>query len=756
MRLRNLFEALGEEVAIIFGRFNPPHKGHRAAWELASRSPIWFVGTNKSTQGPKDPLPFDVKVEAMKTIWPEVEGHIVAETSWLTLASRVYEQYPNATLLCLTDEDWVTKTIVQYNGKEGAHGFYNFKKIEQKATPRLSSATALRAAVEAGNRDAFAQAAGVDADTLVAGKPFFDLVAEYLLPYANAPKKAPAKKKKVVEPTESVSETIVKVKGGYQLQSKKTGKNLGTYPTKAGAEKRERQVQYFKHAHEDVTNESSYTINDFKVNRFESMTEFKRWIRSPKSNNRGMPKSLGDHYANILTDGTIFESNSQLAKRRQEARTFIDKIKQLDQRDRVEIKIGNKIAILSVDVMPSDTNSRIEISGSVNLKEITNIHKIGHEIDFIEFKDGSRFPEASEFTTVNGINITNTLLFSNSTSSSKAFTTIWMYLNKLEGEGWSIENYINEDANPCWKGYKQIGMKNKGGKQVPNCVPKESVEEGTEDQEYIQQIAQEFIRRAKLGRHTADEGTIMRMLSKFFDKFGISDHYFDTAYHKVMRLAGTDQPTEDAAGVGIITKQNTTADVNKGTLRKMMKAYHLTDNIAIDEGILSTDVAHALKRYGEHVKSNIFVELGKLFSNVKYDQAMRTIASLNPEQKKTALKIIAKAGGLLGQKLAGIAEETYEGNEFYEAYGDIEETLEEAEYQGRTVTLNKPMRGDVKKFKVFVKDPSTGNVKKVNFGDPDMKIKAYDPDRRRSFRARHNCDNPGPKTKARYWSCRKW
>lgn len=82
--------------------------------------------------------------------------------------------------------------------------------------------------------------------------------------------------------------------------------------------------------------------------------------------------------------------------------------------------------------------------------------------------------------------------------------------------------------------------------------------------------------------------------------------------------------------------------------------------------------------------------------------------------------------------------------------------LEEAEYQGRKVPLNKPMRGDVKKFKVFVKDPSTGNVKKVNFGDKTMRIKKNNPERRRSFRARHNCDNPGPKTKAKFWSCRSW
>jgi len=81
--------------------------------------------------------------------------------------------------------------------------------------------------------------------------------------------------------------------------------------------------------------------------------------------------------------------------------------------------------------------------------------------------------------------------------------------------------------------------------------------------------------------------------------------------------------------------------------------------------------------------------------------------------------------------------------------------LSEAEYQGRKVALGKPTRGDVKKFKVYVKNPQ-GNVVKVNFGDPDMKIKKSNPARRRSFRARHRCDNPGPRHKARYWSCRAW
>ena len=101
----------------------------------------------------------------------------------------------------------------------------------------------------------------------------------------------------------------------------------------------------------------------------------------------------------------------------------------------------------------------------------------------------------------------------------------------------------------------------------------------------------------------------------------------------------------------------------------------------------------------------------------------------------------------------------------YLAYSEDENDLFEAEYRGRTVKLNKPTRGDVKKFKVYVKNEK-GNGVKVNFGhggtsakakgEKTMRIRKDNPAARKSFRARHNCENPGPKTAARYWSCKKW
>ena len=208
MRLRQLFEEKVSEVAIIFGRFNPPHKGHKVAWETAATKDVWYVGTNQSTVGPKDPLPFEVKVECMKVVWPDVADHIVPETSWLTLASYVYQKHGAIKLIIVTDEEWVVPTVKEYNGKAGPHGEYNFPEIrlfhnsieEAKADLRKSSATSLRDAVAKGDRQGFSDAAGVSSETPIMGKPFFDLVAEYLLPYQEKAKAKADKAKKKTEP----------------------------------------------------------------------------------------------------------------------------------------------------------------------------------------------------------------------------------------------------------------------------------------------------------------------------------------------------------------------------------------------------------------------------------------------------------------------------------------------------------------------------------------------------------------------------
>tara|TARA_Y100000590_G_C15068049_1_gene768941 strand:+ start:50 stop:463 length:414 start_codon:yes stop_codon:yes gene_type:complete len=111
-----------------------------------------------------------------------------------------------------------------------------------------------------------------------------------------------------------------------------------------------------------------------------------------------------------------------------------------------------------------------------------------------------------------------------------------------------------------------------------------------------------------------------------------------------------------------------------------------------------------------------------------------------------------------GRKVPNCVPESYDVWDESLGYTIELNNIEEAEYQGRKVKLNKPMQGDPdskSKFKVYVKNDK-GNIVKVNFGAKGMRIKKSNPERRKSFRARHNCDSPGPKHKARYWSCKKW
>lgn len=222
--------------------------------------------------------------------------------------------------------------------------------------------------------------------------------------------------------------------------------------SKSNLDKNDFQYLASKEKKESVKDlaERSFRVSDFKVDVFESISEFRKWMRSPKSNSRGMTRYAVDRYENIvINDVKLLESNSDFSLKKQEAKVFSDKFKQLDQRDHVEIKIGNKIAILSSTVVPSDSDSRIELSGFTTPKEIVKINlDYQNKIDSIEFDDGGRFPESSEFTSVGGTSITNTVFFNDKQSASKALTTIWLWINLLEGKGWSIENFMsNESAN---------------------------------------------------------------------------------------------------------------------------------------------------------------------------------------------------------------------------------------------------------------------------------------------------------------------
>ena len=180
---------------------------------------------------------------------------------------------------------------------------------------------------------------------------------------------------------------------------------------------------------------------------------------------------------------------------------------------------------------------------------------------------------------------------------------------------------------------------------------------------------------------------------------------------------------------------------------------------SLDESIFAEQEMYETKQGGTVYQ----IPLARNLSEQEADEYANRLANYMFEQGYEDFDIDISADGL-----EETDEITYDDDDdFFEDYGvmwfnEDDDPIDEAEYQGRKVKLGKPMAGDVKKFKVYVKNPK-GNVVKVNFGHggssvkgKSMRIRKNNPAARRSFRARHNCDNPGPRHKARYWSCRKW
>ena len=209
-------------------------------------------------------------------------------------------------------------------------------------------------------------------------------------------------------------------------------------------------------------------------------------------------------------------------------------------------------------------------------------------------------------------------------------------------------------------------------------------------------------------------------------------------------------------------------------------------NSTISESMI--DIRNILNRIDgvnapvQEAPDNSDIDIRKLLVDISSMKDRIGELGIGDDAKTSALTALGQVEDDIAQEIEGSfpEEESYEpfpeadefniedDEDFEEVLGPLgfpedETELFDAEYRGRKVPLNKPMRGDVKKFKVYVKDPKSGNVKKVNFGHggtsakrKTMRIRKSNPKARKSFRARHNCANPGPKTKARYWSCRKW
>jgi hypothetical protein len=243
-------------------------------------------------------------------------------------------------------------------------------------------------------------------------------------------------------------------------------------------------------------------------------------------------------------------------------------------------------------------------------------------------------------------------------------------LTFLEGEVIREEKQKGVDGKACWKGYKRMGTKQKGGKTVDNCVKMEDH-----------------------GPENPDAPV----------NYGEYDREGD--------MAKDDLRTINSAAKELYSILDANENLPEWVQAKITKAVDYIDTAR------------------DYMKANKYAE-----------ESSYPFAGKKVGQKE------GPAGQLKGTDPKGYPKGKLVGGE---------SVNNEAEYQGKEVPLGKKLPGDVKKSKVYVRKPN-GKVVKVNFGDKKMRIKKSNPARRKSFRARHNCKNPGPRWKARYWSCRSW
>ena len=292
---------------------------------------------------------------------------------------------------------------------------------------------------------------------------------------------------------------------------------------------------------------------------------------------------------------------------------------------------------------------------------------------------------------------------------------------------------------PCWDGYEMVGFKYEGGKKTPNCVPMNKADDPSTPAKPSERRTGST--RNPKGTASGERGGIKLSEANIKTLEG----YRDKHNEKVGNAKGK--------------------KANLGALKSVFRR---------GAGAFSTSHRPSVRSRDQWALGRVKAYLKLLSSgrpaNPKYTTDYDLLPAGHPKSTKKAedktLKVKAPKGYHWMQTMNGpmLMEGDYKPHpgavEAFE-FGLIEDhedsRIVKAEYQGKKVELNKPRRlsGENKKFGVYVKNDK-GNIVQVKFGDPKLDIKRDDPERRRNFRARHNCGNPGPKHKARYWSCKMW
>jgi hypothetical protein len=316
------------------------------------------------------------------------------------------------------------------------------------------------------------------------------------------------------------------------------------------------------------------------------------------------------------------------------------------------------IDILKENIFQSDEPSSFSNEQEVIQDYINDLPSEGTTMSDV-MEDVANYPHAFQLRLLMDIAKKGLLNLSNSNIKVKPEGVLKMFNAQSDIAYDALASYNLNEKAPCWKGYKQIGMKEKDGREVPNCVPINELSATSTG-------VPEFLVHAKKQQYPYLQFPSFEALEEYVLDASTED------WNELRDEAGLDE------------------------------AFFIGED-DIDEYDVNENDLHEVKDF------------------IKFMKEYKSFLA--------------------------------------EAQCDC---VYEALYKGRKVQLGKPMQGDIKKFKVYVKN-NKGKVVKVNFGfggksakGKRMVIKAKNPKRRSAYRKRHHCDNPGPRWKANYWSCRKW
>ena len=784
-------------VAFTFGRFNPPTIGHEKLCDAVRRAnpSDYKIYASQSQNPKKDPLQYAKKIAYMRQSFPKHKRNIV-----VSKARNVFEilvelnNYEN--LIMVVGSDRVKEfdmLIKKYNGVASRHGFYEFKNVEVLSAgerdPDAEGVTGMSASKMR------AAAANSDFDSFKQGTPLNDAQAKKL--YFDVRKSMGIREELDLSDFEvlrdlylseqiwNIGDLIITDEGCGEIirrgtnyvsiidednkvrkiwlhdiqmdekqkvrQDKDIKDKPGTQPAKyygskiAKSTKQKRAAQFAKQTKMDDDDPAAYkpapgdatgkTKPSKHTKKFKQMFGDEKNPRIPRK--KGQPAKSKKH-SDLYTDedpvGTIHglgfkdveTAKASVAKIERSDRTHAHKIQAAVAMEQRAKEMGKKAeaAIYRTYIEKMKRKTK-------RMREFTEFmyEKAPDTQDAMKrYKAGK-----AGFTDIAHLKAKGLIKRADGTKRKSEMNEEFKFYPEDLHEYIQIPDFPRDDMQ------KEMAIVRKYiSERTDEDV--ESIANNDEDSFYS---IKEYLKKIKVAFHENELRDIVKQAVPTI-------RHFKNKFNRK-------RPFEIDGNLDVLgSKTNKTRSYPSGhSTQSMIIGLYASEKFPEHrDGIMQAAKEVGLGRVkagfhflSDHVAGQMLgTKMFEMMNKEDYGKAMKEYYEIGTDNYVNYLKDITP-----GEEKQAEYEQIVDKPQLNE-FGEVDE---DAEYQGRKVKLNNPTRGDVKKYKVYVKNEK-GNVVKVEFGDPNMEIKRDDPARRKSFRARHNCDNPGPKYKARYWSCKFW